>query len=160
MIVKQALFCLCKSRLNPLLKTTSTKQWRLSFLIKKTRGEFDGSWTHDWPFTCQTYYRLRHASPKPSWELPLGVSLYITLYFQKSLNSLKSTLCSFAPWKLFYTIFNRKIFIILYTWVTKIQIHVCIQWYFSSNNELERESFRRWSCKQWIIVVGYCQNCR
>ena len=46
--MKQAIYCLCKSRLNPFLEPTSTKQWEKSFLLKETTGAFDGVWTHDW----------------------------------------------------------------------------------------------------------------
>ena len=40
--------CLCKSRSNPFLEPTSTKQWEKSFLLKETAGAFDGARTHDW----------------------------------------------------------------------------------------------------------------
>ena len=47
-IVKQAFFCLCKSRSNPFLEPTSTKQLEYSFLLKETTRAFDGARTHDW----------------------------------------------------------------------------------------------------------------
>ena len=46
--MKQAILCLCKSRLNPFLEPTSTKQLEKSFLLKETTGAFDGARTHDW----------------------------------------------------------------------------------------------------------------
>ena len=46
--MKQTIFCLCKSRSNPFLEPTSTKQLELSFLLKETTGAFDGARTHDW----------------------------------------------------------------------------------------------------------------
>ena len=46
--MKQAIFCLCRSRSNPFLEPTSTKQLELSFLLKETTGAFDGARTHDW----------------------------------------------------------------------------------------------------------------
>ena len=47
-IVKQVIFCLTKSRSNPFLETTSTKQLEKSFLLKETMGAFDGAQTHDY----------------------------------------------------------------------------------------------------------------
>jgi len=44
LIVKQAIFCLCKSRSDPFLEPTSTKQLEYSFLLK------DGAQTHDWRY--------------------------------------------------------------------------------------------------------------
>ena len=38
--MKQAFFCLCKSRSNPFLEPTSTKQLEWSFLLKETTGAF------------------------------------------------------------------------------------------------------------------------
>ena len=38
-----SIFGLCKSRSNPFLETTSTKQWEQSFLLKETTG----TQTHD-----------------------------------------------------------------------------------------------------------------
>jgi len=47
LIVKQDLFCLCKSCSNPFLEPISTKQWRKSFLLKETKRAFNGARTQD-----------------------------------------------------------------------------------------------------------------
>ena len=46
--MKQVIFCLTKSRSNPFLETTSTKQLEKSFLLKETTGAFDEAQTHDY----------------------------------------------------------------------------------------------------------------
>ena len=46
--MKQAIFYLCKSRSNPFLEPTGTKQLKYSFLLKETPGAFDGARTHAW----------------------------------------------------------------------------------------------------------------
>ena len=46
--MKQAIVCLCKSRSNPFLEPTSTKQLESSFLLMETTVAFDGAQTHDW----------------------------------------------------------------------------------------------------------------
>jgi len=50
LIVKQAIFCLCKSRSDPFLEPTSTNQLEYSFLLKETTGAYDGAQTHDWRY--------------------------------------------------------------------------------------------------------------
>ena len=52
-----------KSRSNPFLEPTSTKQEGYSFLLKETTGAFDGARTHDLPITSETSNPLCHAAP-------------------------------------------------------------------------------------------------
>jgi len=50
-----------KSRSNPFLEPTSTKQWGKRFLVKETSGAFDGV-RQDWSIISQTRYPLHHTA--------------------------------------------------------------------------------------------------
>ena len=77
MIVKQAIFCLCKSCSNPLLEPTSTKQWEWSFLLNETTGAFDGARTHNWLISTD---HESDALPTPPFYFKIHLYLRILSY--------------------------------------------------------------------------------
>ena len=59
--MKLAIFSLSKSRSNPFLEPTSTKQLQYSFFLKETTGAFDVALTHN--ITSQMRNPLRQSTP-------------------------------------------------------------------------------------------------